>query len=72
MSERRCYCGSGKPAHALNDARGIFCAYVCDDCERSVAARYRTDVFDDPNYPTDEPVDALDDALDPYGPWGAP
>jgi hypothetical protein len=41
----------------LYDARGIFCAYVCDQCEEKVRSHYRTDIFTDPNYSTDEPID---------------
>lgn len=28
--------------------------------------------LDEECWDTDEPIDALDCALDPYGPWGAP
>jgi hypothetical protein len=41
----------------LLDARGIFCCYVCDECEVEKRAGFRPDIFTDPNYPTDEPVD---------------
>ena len=29
-----CFCGSGLERRALIDARGIFCTYVCDKCEK--------------------------------------
>lgn len=52
-----CRCGSGKERRELNDARGIFVAYVCDDCEATVKKRYRADIFTNPGYETDEPID---------------
>ncbi len=42
---------------ALNDARGIFCCYVCDDCEDEKRSRYRLEVLEDPNYEADESID---------------
>lgn len=41
----------------LNDARGIFCTYVCDRCERQQRAKFRPEVFTDAAYETDEPID---------------
>lgn len=41
----------------LFDARGIFCGNVCDRCEQWKRAQYRVEVFDDPNYETDEPIE---------------
>lgn len=29
-----CTCGSGLGRYELVDARGIFCTYVCEKCER--------------------------------------
>lgn len=52
-----CDCGSGKEGFALYDARGIYCCRVCDDCEQRKRAKYRPEIFEDPNYWTDEPVD---------------
>lgn len=52
-----CNCGSGMERFPLYDARGIFCTYVCDNCESWKKKRYRTDIFDDPNYWTDEDVE---------------
>lgn len=54
---RTCPCGSGLPRYDLTDARGIFCAYVCEKCEEEKRARYRPEIFTDHNYWTDEPVE---------------
>jgi hypothetical protein len=42
---------------SLYDARGIFCAYVCDKCETEKRARYRPEIFEDSNYACDEAID---------------
>jgi hypothetical protein len=55
-----CGCGSGKERWPLYDARGIFCAYVCDKCEDKVRAKYRPEIFDDPAYEADEPIEPED------------
>lgn len=52
-----CDCGSGKQKQALNDARSIFCCYVCEDCEQEKSSRYRPEVLTDSNYYADEPID---------------
>lgn len=57
MSEKLCFCGSGKPRYELVDARGIFCCYVCEDCEAEKKSKYRPDIFEDANYWADEPID---------------
>lgn len=44
--------------YALYDARGIFCAYVCEQCENTVRSKYRVDVMQDSNYIADEAIDA--------------
>jgi len=45
----------------LRDARGIFCAYVCDRCEAEKRDRYRPEIFTDCDYDTfDERIDPLD------------
>jgi hypothetical protein len=44
--------------YPLDDARGIFCASVCDNCEDEVRKRYRADIFEDSNYWSDEAVEA--------------
>ena len=52
-----CHCRSGKPRRELIDARGIFCTFVCDDCEKEKRRRFRADIFTDPNYWHDEPIE---------------
>jgi hypothetical protein len=52
-----CTCGSGKPCWELVDARGIFCSYVCEDCEDSKRDTFRPEIFDDPGYEADEPIE---------------
>ena len=54
---KMCPCGSGNERYELNDARGIFCCYVCDACEEEQRAKYREDVLEDPNYECDEPIE---------------
>jgi hypothetical protein len=55
--QRTCACGSGKPKRDLIDARGIFCAYVCDDCEASRRGKYRDEIFTNAQYDADEPIE---------------
>lgn len=50
-----CQCGSKKPFWRLYDASGIYCCRVCDSCEETQKSKYRTEIFTDPNYQTDEP-----------------
>lgn len=52
-----CRCGSEEEKFPLFDARGIFVSYVCEQCEEEVKSRYRSDIFTDCDYWTDEPVD---------------
>ena len=56
-----CACGSLLPRRELADARGIFCCYVCDDCEAEKRSHFRADIFTDPHYPTIEDVEEDDD-----------
>ena len=42
---RQCRCGSGKERFELVDIQGIFCTYVCDDCEKAEKAKYRPEMF---------------------------
>lgn len=51
---RQCPCGSGLDKRDLVDARGIFCCYVCDQCEDKKMAGYRKDIFTDPAYVADD------------------
>lgn len=55
---RQCPCGSGHARYELCDARGIFCAFVCDVCEPAKRARYRPDIFTDAGYPADEAIES--------------
>jgi hypothetical protein len=55
--EKPCSCGSGEPRRALHDARGIFCAFVCSRCESKVKRKYRAEIFTNPGYYTDEPIE---------------
>jgi hypothetical protein len=52
-----CPCGSGKWKQSLNDARGIFCCYTCEDCEDEKKARYRPEIFEDGNYECEEQIE---------------
>ena len=52
-----CPCGSGQPRRELLDARGLFCTFICDQCEAEKRAEFRADIFTDPNYWHDEPID---------------
>lgn len=54
---RTCSCDSGLPRRDLYDARGIFCAYVCDSCIAEKRAKYRPEIFVDINYETTEDVE---------------
>jgi hypothetical protein len=49
-----CPCGSGEPRRELLDRRGIFCGYVCDQCEQDKRSQYHPDIFTDANYWPDE------------------
>ena len=57
LTLRTCNCGSGLEKYALNDARGIFCTYACEDCEKEKMKEFRPEVFSDMNYEHDEPID---------------
>jgi len=50
-------CNSGKYHETVYDARGIYVGKVCEDCEKQALAPYRPEIFTDPNYETDEPVE---------------
>jgi hypothetical protein len=57
MANKICMCGSGLPKEPTYDARGIFCFYSCNDCRDTKKSYFRLDVFTDPNYWHDEPID---------------
>jgi len=41
----------------LYDARGVFCTYVCDRCEAEKRREFRPEIFSDPGYEADEPIE---------------
>ena len=52
-----CHCGSGLERYALEDARGIFCTYVCEKCEGEKQRTYRPEIFTNPQYWADEQIE---------------
>ena len=52
-----CTCGSGLEKRPLIDARGIFCTYVCDSCEKERKDKFRPEIFKDAKYETSEPIE---------------
>lgn len=52
-----CNCGSLKIRYALNDARGIFCGYVCEKCEDEKRSHFRPEIFEDSQYEASEPIE---------------
>jgi hypothetical protein len=57
----RCDRNERWPEH---DARGIFLCYVCPECETEKLAKYRPEIFSNPNYEADEPIEPEEDT-----PW---
>lgn len=55
-----CPCGSGLESWGLYDARGIYCCRVCDQCEEEKRSHYRSEIFDNPSYDCDEPIELKD------------
>ena len=43
--QRECACGSGKPRYELNDAAGVFCTFVCEDCEERRMQEFNPKIF---------------------------
>lgn len=43
---RTCTCGSGLEGRELVDAAGIFCAFVCDQCEAEKRGKFNPRIFD--------------------------
>jgi hypothetical protein len=41
-----CRCGSELPRYDLTDAAGIFCCYVCEECEAEKKKKYRPEIFE--------------------------
>lgn len=54
---KKCPCGSGEPRNEVYDARGIFVAFTCSECEERKLKGYRKDIFTDSNYWADEPIE---------------
>ena len=52
---QECPCGSKLFPNAKHDGYGIFMAYMCDVCEPTKLAGYRSDIFS--RYDCDEPID---------------
>jgi hypothetical protein len=50
-----CPCGSGLWPEAQYDGYGIFLCYTCEDCEKNVLRKYRSDIFE--RYECDEPIE---------------
>ena len=67
ITERPCACGSGEFPVAVHDARGIFVTYACSGCRKDRLAGYRDDIFTDPNYECDEPIEPEDGSF--LGDW---
>lgn len=55
---RPCPCGSGLTSRWVNDARGIPLARCCDECRKEKLAGFRAEVFTNPFYEADEPIEA--------------
>jgi hypothetical protein len=45
----------------LYDARGIFCTFVCDACEKRKRAQFRPEIFTNPSYDAPDLGDDEDD-----------
>ena len=45
-----CPCGSGNLREDVYDARGIFVAFVCDDCRRRKLQGFRPEIFSNAQY----------------------
>ena len=39
-------CNNGKIRYELKDAAGIFCSFVCEDCEQYVRNEYKPSIFE--------------------------
>jgi hypothetical protein len=57
MILQECPCGSGEFPWISSDARGISIGYICDKCEAKKKSGYRAEIFTNPNYKTDEPIE---------------
>lgn len=57
MISKPCPCGSGLASWWENDARGIPVARICVECGDEVLGKYRPEIFNDPDYEANEPID---------------
>jgi hypothetical protein len=57
MKPEPCECGSGLYDWPLYDARGIYVRRVCDKCVEKVKSHFRPEIFVDPQYECDEPIE---------------
>jgi len=48
-----CPCGSGLPRRELHDAKGYFCTFYCDVCEKEKMSKFNPDIFTNFNYYTE-------------------
>lgn len=64
MRVKECNCGSGKERYELNDAAGIFCSFVCEDCEETKKKKYNPRIFEE-WYDADKPDVYYPETYDP-------
>ena len=50
-------CNSGLYHEPVYDARNIYVASVCSKCRQEILSKFRPEIFTDPNYETDEPIE---------------
>ena len=50
-------CDSGLYHEEVYDARGIYVGKVCEKCKEETLGGYRPEIFNDPSYAVDEPID---------------
>ena len=62
-----CKCGSGKPRYELIDAAGLFCAFVCEDCEAKEKQKWNPRIFED-WYDPDQNDVYYPETIDQYDP----
>jgi len=55
-----CTCGSHLARKVQYDARGIFLYFYCEMCEARKRTMFRKDIFTNPNYWADEPINSED------------
>ena len=54
---RKCHCGSGEYSEEVYDAKGIYVTRVCSKCRSEKLKGFRQEIFDDPGYECDEPIE---------------